>query len=198
MPRTYSDKEQQLKPTTLPDGVLLAIGKLVRAFAETEDLVNLHLCNLAETTESRIIVLLGKTAITRRLEMAEYLAQMAGEHVADLHKKVFNAGFREALECRNTVAHGLLLGETEDGSYAFLTSKAEVPTGKTAVQLAITYTAESIKEYARLAEDAVPLIEKHLRLGVLRRTRLGRPLHAHRKARPQRIPSAKKKPPPQS
>ena len=191
MPRSYGHKEEPLKPTKLPVKVLADIGRLVRAFADIEDLVTLYICNLAEINESRAIVLLGKAALTRRLEMAEYLAQMTGKGIAALHKQLFNSMFREALECRNAVAHGILLGKTEAGRYAFLTSKTEIPTGPSAIQLAITYDPESIKVYAKLSEDAVPLIEKHLKLQGLRQARLQRPLLPHRKARRPRAKGAK-------
>lgn len=191
MVRTYGDKEEALSPAVLPDTMLTEIGRLIRAFAEIEDLINLYLCGLAKINESQALVLLGKTAVTRRLEMAEYLALMTGTEITKLHKQIFNAGFREALECRNAVAHGLLLGKTTDDRYAFVTAKTEIPTGPSAIQLAITYHEHSVTAYARLAEDAVPLIEKQLKLEDMRAGRLQRSLLPHRKAQPRREPSAK-------
>lgn len=191
MPRSYSSEEQALSPAKLPRKTLADIGQLVRAFADIEDLVTHYICNLAEISESRALVLLGKAALTRRLEMAEYLAQMTGVEIATLHKQIFNSMFREALECRNSVTHGILLGKTKEGEYAFLTSKTEPPTGKSAIQLAITYNAVTIAAYAKLAEDAVPMIEKHLKIEGRRASRLRQPLLPHRKARPPRKPSSK-------
>ena len=196
MPPSYGSEEQALSPAKLPHKTLADIGRLIRAFADLEDLVTLYICNLAEISESRALVLLGRAALTRRLQMAEYLAQMTGKGIAGLHKQIFNAGFRDALECRNAVAHGILLGKTKDGRYAFLTSKTEPPTGKSAIQLAISYDPISISGYAKLAEAAVPLIEKHLKLQGLRAERLQRPLLPHRKAQPQRKPSSKRETPP--
>lgn len=191
MPRSFSAKEEDLTPVVLPDKLLTEIGRLIRAFAEIEDLVTLYICNLAEISESKALVLLGRAAITRRVEMAEYLALMTGLEIGKLHASIFNLEFREALECRNTVAHGLLLGQTEDGRYAFLTSKTEAPVGKAAIQVAISYDFHSIASYANIAERAVPLICTQLKLQELREARLQRPLLPHRKAQPQREPSAK-------
>ena len=193
MSRSYSAETQALSPAKLPRKTLADIGRLVRAFADIEDLVNLYICNLAQISESRALVLLGKAALTRRLEMAEYLAQMTGVEIATLQKQLFNSIFREALECRNSVVHGILLGKTAEEEYAFLTSKTEPPTGASAIQVAITYNAESISGYARLAEDAVPKIEKLLKLEGRRAKRLQQPLLPHRKARPPRKPSSKPK-----
>jgi hypothetical protein len=41
----------KLLPCELSDAQLLAIGRLIRACAEIEDLVNLYLCNLAHSAK---------------------------------------------------------------------------------------------------------------------------------------------------
>lgn len=198
MVRFYGDKEERFTATKLPTKVLADIGRLIRAFAEIEDLITLYICQLAEINQSRALVLLGKAAITRRLDMAKYLAQMTGPEITAEHTKIFNSGFRDALECRNCVAHGVLLGKTSDGRYAFLTDKT-VPTNiESAIQVAISYDAHSIWAYAKVAEQAIPQIEKRLKLQELRAERLQRPLLPHRKAQPRRQPSAKPSRPPQS
>lgn len=191
MVRTYGDKEERFTATKLPAKVLTDIGRLIRAFAEIEDLITLYICNLAEINQSRALVLLGKAAITRRLEMAEYLAQMTGPEITAEHGKIFNSGFRDALECRNCAAHGVLLGKTSDGRYAFLTDKTAPTSNESAIQIAITYDAESISAYAVVAERAIPQIEKRLKLQELRAERRQRPLLPHRKAQPRRQPSVK-------
>jgi hypothetical protein len=193
MPRLYADKAEALTPAALPDETLTEIGRLVRAFADIEELVTLYICNLAEISQSRALVLLGKTALVRRLEIAEYLAYMTGKEIAALHKQIFSSGFRESLECRNAVAHGIVLGKTNDGRFAFLTSKTELPTGTSAIQLAITYHHESIAEFAKVAEAAIPLLEKHLKLGELRAQRYQGSLLPHRKAKPGTEKSGRRK-----
>ena len=191
MVRFYGNKEEQLTATTLPTKVLADIGRLIRAFAEIEDLITLYICNLAEINQSRALILLGKAAITRRLEMAEYLAQMTGPEITAEHGKIFNSDFRDALECRNCVAHGVLLGKTDDGRYAFLTDKTATPNNESATQIAISYEAKSISTYAIVAQRAIPQIETRLKLQELRAERLLRPLLPHRTAQPRRQPSAK-------
>lgn len=56
-----------IRGNTIPDETLAAIGRLIGAFAEIEDLVTLYICNLAEISQSKAIVLLGRTAITWRI-----------------------------------------------------------------------------------------------------------------------------------
>lgn len=80
------------------------------AFAELDDLLTLCICNLAEINESRAVVLLGRTAISRKLEMAGYLANLYGPWITKLQNDTFkNEAFTNCLKCRNTVAHGSLL-----------------------------------------------------------------------------------------
>ena len=115
MPRTYGKKPSYLKPAKLPQKTLVEIGRIVRAVAEIEDLVDLHICNLAGLSESKATVLLGKTAITRRLEMAKYLAQMLPQEALDIHNAAFGTvEFLDIVECRNAVAHGKLLGKNDE------------------------------------------------------------------------------------
>jgi hypothetical protein len=181
MPVIYSSEPSNLKPATIDDATLLQIGKLIRATAEIEDLITLYICNLAEINASKAIILLGRTAVTRRLEIAEYLASMIGPHVTQLHKANFTALFGEVLSCRNAVAHGIFMGMTENGRYAFLTAKTVETTIPSAVQIVESYRPSDIKEFARVAEEFIPILETNLKLQPLRAERLRRPLSPHRK-----------------
>lgn len=185
MAKTYSSAPVSLKPTNLDGATLLNIGRLVRAFAEIEDLITMYICHLAEINESRGLVLLGKTNISKKLEIAEYLAKMTGKKITSLHGQLFNEGFRDAKNCRNAVAHGVLMGVSEDGRLAFLTSTASDPVEMSAMQEVISYEPKDIKIHAELAERAIPLLEEHLKLGPWRKRRLERPLLPHRKFRIQ-------------
>ena len=78
MPKSYSPESTHIKPTKINKETLAARGRLIRAFAEIEDLLTLHICNLTSVPEGRIIVLLGRTAMSKRLEIAEYFATTAG------------------------------------------------------------------------------------------------------------------------
>jgi hypothetical protein len=196
MPHTYGADEQQLEPATLPNDVLTEIGRLVRAFSEIEDIVDLHICNLAEISESKATILLGRTAVTRRIEIAETLAKTISEEALAIHKHAFSGGFSDIADCRNYVAHGKLLGVGPDGRYAFLTTKDGPPMNGAAIRVVASYSAEQIKLIARMAEDSIPRLERHLKVEALRAERLLRPLLPHRRAQGAR--NAKRKRPPQS
>ena len=89
MPKSYSPESTHIKPTKINKETLAAIGRLIRAFAEIEDLLTLHICNLTSVPEGRIIVLLGRTAMSKLLEIAEYFAKTAGANALAAHKNVF-------------------------------------------------------------------------------------------------------------
>src|SRR5688572_24566349 len=144
MKPTYSDKFTNFQPAKLDDRALLAIGRLVRACPDIEDLVNLCICNLAEINESRMIVMLGRTPISKRVEMAEYLGKMNSSEAAKLAEWAFDENFWITFRTRNTVAHGTLLGLTEDGTWSFVTAHTELPDGPSALQLAASYTTAYI------------------------------------------------------
>ncbi len=194
----YGDKAIGVTPAALDNRALLAIARLVRACAELEDLVNLFICNLAEISESRMTVLLGKSAISKRVEIAEYLAKMGTTEAQELATWAFNEGFWNTFRCRNDVAHGVLLGKNEDGAWSFLTAKTEAPEGPSAIQIVSSYTLDFLKAMASAAEAAIPQLEERLKLKELRQARHGWPLAPHRKAQPQRAPSAKLARPPKS
>jgi hypothetical protein len=185
MPKTYAATSATLQPATLGDAELIAIGKLIRATAEIEDLITLHICNLAEISMTKATVLLGKLAVTRRLEIAEYLARMAGQSVLTAHKQAFAEPYGEIMSCRNAVAHGVLMGRTEDGRYAFLTAVTAPSDQPTAIQIVQSYLPGDIAGFAEMAENAVQPLIGFLKLEALRAERLRRPLEPHRKGQPR-------------
>jgi len=192
---TYGSVERQLKPAKLPLKTLTEIGRLVRACAEIEDIIDLHIATLAEISESKATILLGRTAVTRRLEIAKHLAMTREGAALAAHNHAFDANFAEILKCRNAVSHGKLLGSTPDG-FAFLTADTAAPTGTAAIRIVIVFTALAIRQYAMMAEGAIPALEKHLKVQASREARLLRPLSPRRKARPQQ--AANRSHPPQS
>ena len=193
MTDVYSPKETKLTPAIIPQDALIAIARLVRAFAEIDDLINLYICCLAQITEGQAVVLLGRTPASTKLNTALYLGKMTSKKLTQIHNNTFNAGYRSCRKCRNAVAHGVFLGETDEGRLAFLTSETTEPTNESAIQIVISYNVEAITEFADLAEASIPIIIKRLQLGPLRDRRLGRPLQPHRKGLPQQL--KKKKPP---
>jgi len=184
MPKTYGSNQRDVKPAQLPDATLRDIGRLVRACAEIEDIVDLFIASLAELNETRAFIMLGRTAISRRLEIALELAKVREDNALAVHKTAFDAVFNDILECRNAVAHGKLLGKTEDG-FAFLTGNSGPVRDDSKIRIVASYTAATIKEYARVAEARIPQLEAYLKVEGPRSERLRRPLLPHSKAQPQ-------------
>jgi hypothetical protein len=188
---TYSPKATGVDPVPLDERALLTIGRIIRACAEMEDLVNLFICNLAEISETKMVVMLGKTNLRTRAQIAEYFSKLNTPQAQELAKWAFSDGFWNIQTCRNCIAHGVLLGKDEDGHWTFLTSRTETPEGTSAIQLVAGYTIEHLEEVARVAEEAIPQYEDRLRLKGLRQARYGRPLSPHRKGLPQQKRGAK-------
>lgn len=188
----YETSPRNLKPCKIEDRTLLEIGRLVRAVAEIEDIVSLFICALAEISESKMVILLGRTPLSRRLEAAKHLAKLLGPNVEDLHTKCFTKEFYDIIECRNALAHGTLLGINDEGRYAFLTGKTVEPDGQSAIQVVLNYRHEDIEVFAKSAESSIPRIENHLRVQALRQERLQRPLRRRPTTQPSRPPSVKR------
>jgi hypothetical protein len=198
MDRIYSSTPSKLKRITLTPKTLESIGRLVRACAEIEDLITLHICDLASISETHAAVLLGRTTISKRLEIGAYFAKLTGEKAQRLFEGVFDPALTQILECRNATAHGVLLGETEDGRIAFLTAQTLDPVGSTASKVVISYRPEDIEDIAKAAESAIPTVEKWLKLSTFREKRLEQVLAPHRKGQPQPKPRKRPGSPPQS
>lgn len=196
MARAYASKPSKLTAAALPCEVLLSIGRLVRACAEMEDIVTLYICRLSDVSEGRALILLGRSTFRQRLEIAKYFATAKGKATLALHKRCFPPDLQEILSCRNTVAHGTLLGQNEEGDFAFLTTNPLAPVDSYVRHVVESYSAESISAYATLVEEAIPGLEAHLSVGALRQKRLRQHLLPHRKAQP--APRPKRKRPPRS
>lgn len=193
MPKTYAHEPTDIVVSELDDETLLSIGRLIRAFAEIEDLVFLYLCGLAETSETKATILFASVPLQKKLEMAEYLAQTTGEQIVEMHRTLFDATFKEALQLRNTVAHGVFLGkDPKEHRLLFLTNKTSPPVG-TAARVAVEgWLADNIKQYSVAATTFIKELEAQLRLQPLRERRLLTTLQAHPKGRK---PQSKKRRP---
>tara|TARA_B110001454_G_scaffold96783_1_gene91651 strand:- start:12262 stop:12822 length:561 start_codon:yes stop_codon:yes gene_type:complete len=182
MPKTYGDKIEALSPVSLDDRTLTAIGRLVRACAEIEDMIDLFIASVAGINEQKTTILLGKTAIKRRIEIALELCKLRTDKALEVHKNVFGASFSDLLEIRNTVAHGKLLGVTEDGKLAFLTAYQGPTTENSAIRIVKSYLPETIEQWAIVAERDLPMLAKQFQIEELLEERLQRPLLPHSKA----------------
>ncbi|WP_156029827.1 hypothetical protein [Sphingomonas sp. URHD0057] len=176
-----------------------AIGRVVRACAEIEELITMFIAEQARITDGTVAILLGQTALSKKLSIANYLAAARGPEIRAQYENCITPMFKEIIQCRNAVVHGQLLGKSEDGHWAFLSVRTEEPAevGKS-VQLVFSFSRADLVLYADEAKKAVELIEKSLEYEGLRILRRGRSLEPHRKSQPKAKPAAKRKRPPRS
>lgn len=190
--------EKALKPCEIDRESYAHIGRMIRAFAEIEDIVTLYICKLAGISESTGQVLLGRMPLSARIAAARYLAKTKNPKIVALHDQIFDARFSESNRLRNAFAHGVLLGVSDDGYYAFRTTDTVEPDSETAKLTVIRAHPKTIKGYADDAVNTVPKIAKALQLDAFRQTRHERPLADHPKRRPQPTKKAKRQRPPRS
>ena len=195
MGRSYPPNPATLKPATVSEPVFTAIGRLVRAMAEIEDMVDLFICGLANISEPTAFILLGRTAVTRRVEIAEALAAIQSDSALKAHKLAFDALYTDLVNCRNAVAHGALLGEDDNGRLYFQSSNQLTPADQQVRRIVNSYSPEQIIECARLARKSLPRFEQLLQVSDLREARLQQAIQPHPKA--QGGQSAKPQPQPQ-
>ena len=160
MGKRYASRSAKLTPAKLTTKIFASIGRLVRACAEIEDLVTLYASYLAQVSVGHTIVLMGRTPMRTRIEIAGRLAALNGK--SKQHKSIFNWPFDEIIDCRNAVAHGSLLGLTPGKKLAFLTSRTLTPTGTAVLQAVEAYSEKNITAFAKKAERKVSQIEKRL------------------------------------
>jgi hypothetical protein len=195
---TYSPDTVPLQHAELGDAEFTAIGRIIRACADIEDLITLSISTLMRTEEGCTVVALGQTAISKKLAIANYLAGIRAGDLPARYNRCFDTDFKEIIACRNAIAHGVMLGKWANGRWAFLTAKTEEPKPGTAVQVVVSFTTVDLQLYADLAAKKAAFIEETLELEKLRLTRRGRSLQPHKKSQPKAKQGAKPKRPPRS
>lgn len=186
MPTTYSAKSSSLAPYTLTEAQHAAIGRMIRACAEIEDIINLRLAHLADITEGMVLVFLGRSSITKRLAILQLISQAKGVLAEKLFAEAFdNPDFRDLQECRNAVAHGNLLGVDEDGNIAFGVVELQGIDSQKVHMTAHCFHPDSFEILASMAEGVIPQMERAFGLTALRQKRREKVLAPHSKTLPK-------------
>ena len=120
------------------------IGNIIREFAEIENIINLHISKLLNVGTNDVVVLLGRSGLRAKLEIARTLAQKVSNHAADLHDELFNDEWRYFVRARNALAHGALLGKCNQERLHFLTSNSYVHDVGSADLECLIYSEEQI------------------------------------------------------
>lgn len=182
MGRTYGDKTETLTPAKIPARALNSIGVLTRSFAEIDDLVGFYMLRLTGLREGMLAILINRMPISEKLKRAEDLAKVHGPDFVKAHKVIFDGVFQEILQCRNIVAHGVLLGRTKTNRFAFLTASQLDPMDSKITREVVSYSARDLSMYAADAHALVSHIEHALKLSTLRKRCLPLSLLPHRRS----------------
>lgn len=183
----------EIRNVRLSQVALTAIGRIVRVCADLEDLVNLWICKLAGTPESTTSVLLGRSNISTKINIAEGLANLSSAESLRLHKRIFDDGITKLLACRNATAHGVLIGRTKAGVWMFNTATTVGYEGDTLHRRADGYKTNPLKGIASVCEERVRVIPNLLGLGPLRDKREWQHLPDYQPGQQKQKSSAKPK-----
>lgn len=161
-----------ITPYTFSDSDLLAIGRIIRGCAEIEDIVSVHLCQVADISEGQLLVLLGRSTLRSKIDMAEKLAKVKSEAAWNAHKACLkHPEFEKLIRCRNAIAHGILLGQSE-GLIVLRTATAARTNDDMVTIQAQRFAPSDLVTYANLAEELIPQFDTFLRTKALREERL--------------------------
>jgi len=198
MATTFNPDDVKLTPHSLSDYDLYWIGRLVRATANLEDIVNWHLHRLTNVSYDTLAKLLGKMSVNGRIALAKSFATFHGGNAKKFHDDTFETElFEMMIHCRNCVVHSVLLGITESGHLAFRANDTLAPDEQGIPFKVTTFKPEWIKLCAEYAEELIPIVEKTLKLEELRTGRSERGL-VPRPPKARGKPQREQKPPPQS
>ncbi len=181
METTYSAESANLRPFELTDELYIAIGKIIRAFAEIEDVITLTISNFAQVSESQACVLLGKTALAGKINTARRLGMMREDFAIDAFNKAFEPPFKEILRLRNSLAHGTLLGVDEEGRLCFTTNELVDVDGQAVVTESLGWPIETILHWGRVISKYPEYIATTLQVQELRQGPARLELRAHRR-----------------
>jgi hypothetical protein len=197
MVETRATVGSEIHPYSLSDEELYWIGRLVRATAEIEDIIKEHVCRLTELPMGAVTILLGRMPMSARLNIARAFAEARG--ILDDHKECFESDtFRGFIKCRNTVAHGALLGMSDRNEIVFEVQETQGVESDQVYVSAVGYRPGGFRWHAQLAEKAIPELEDRLKLKASREERRTQPLHPHAKAPRKGKQSQAPQPPPRS
>jgi hypothetical protein len=173
-----------------------SIGRLVRACADLEIVVDLYIARLCRLSELEYYTLLGRTSLSGKISIAQALAENHGE--AEKIKDVFTATVTDAIDARNLVSHGPYLGLADGGLLLFATNRAVRDDGQRVGNLAQGLSHGALREYAEALSRKLPKIIETLQVAALLRTVTQAPISPHPRSRPAKSKRATRGAPPGS
>ena len=182
MLETRSAVPSDVHPYQMSDDEYYWVGRLIRATASLDDIVKDYLSALLQIEPGAMVLLLGRMAVSARIGIAKTAAGSLGHKALDAHNACFEAeAYKLIMRCRNVVAHGMLLGKTDDGRIAFEIQETQTAEDQHVTVSVAAYQPTAFKAWATEAERFIPFIEERLGLTAQRRARLAQPLSPHAK-----------------
>lgn len=179
---SFPGPPSELKSEPLSGDALLSIGRLVRGVAELENCIDCFIMMLAEISEAKAVILLGRQGINSKIDLCFHLARIRDDNALDHFKHIFTDELRAIIKARNVVSHGCHIGNSSDGEMVFSSSEAHLSEGSSYAVNVYGYKLELLQLYADLIENAIPTIEGVLQISEIRQNRVKQKLRSHPKA----------------
>ena len=194
-----SKSSSAIHPHELTAQELLAVGRLVRAVSELDEIASLYLDDLADLSGYQSRIILGKMPTSTRLRLARVIAETHGKEALAKHEECFdNPAYRAVMKFRNTVVHGILLGKTDNGYIAFAIQEIAGTDEALVFSTVNAYHPTAFDAFAKLAEQATQELSDRLKLRSSREKLRQRVLSPHPKARRSKTPAIRHLDPPPS
>jgi hypothetical protein len=149
---------------------MTAIGRIIRGFAEIEDLLTHYISLLTTIKISALVVMLGDSGLSRKMQILLGLSKLVDPAHANAISKIFNTTFNDAQQLRNCLAHGSFMGVDEHNRYAFITKKKlEDPVEGSAIMIVKLYSSSELQRAADLIERNVEAFESGAKLAPSRK-----------------------------
>lgn len=163
----------------ITEDAFVAIGRIVRACADLEDVLNLWICKLSGLSEAASTAILGRTNISTKKSLALALAKLKGEAFVELHNTAFDDNMSRLLTCRNAVAHGAYTGRTDDGKWSFLTATTVAYENGGLSKQSLAYSTEALAQIANAGTIKIGAMDRLLGLKPWRDKRQWQDLAVH-------------------
>jgi hypothetical protein len=153
----------------LCDQELLAVGRVIRAVAKLDEIANLYVERVLKLKDWQSFVIFWKIPTSARLRLAKTIADTLGKSAIATHQDCFgDEGYKAIIKFRNTVAHGMLLGKTDNGHIAFLVQETVSADTDIVFATVNAYDPGSFTAFVELAEATIQFLEERLMLRPLR------------------------------
>ena len=120
------DQELELDLKPLSDDFANVIGRLLRACAEYEFLIDLFLRKLTNLTWYHYSAVLGQNSISRKRKLGIELAKQRDDGAAKALETASYTGLEQTIQARNVLSHGKYIGMHKEKAcfYTFRASKS--------------------------------------------------------------------------